>query len=75
MPHYFDTAHREEIDTRRQRLTARTEWPTWLLLIGLYGGWFSIVLASDRLGLWLSTVGSRHVVDAIRQFNSTLQLN
>ncbi|HCS42245.1 MAG TPA: fatty acid desaturase, partial [Pseudomonas sp.] len=35
MPHYFDNVHREEIDTLRQRLTVRTEWPTWLLLIGV----------------------------------------
>jgi hypothetical protein len=51
MPHYFDAAHREEIQILRQRLTARTEWPTWLLLIGVYVGWFGIVLGSARLGL------------------------
>ncbi|RON41150.1 fatty acid desaturase [Pseudomonas frederiksbergensis] len=56
MSHYFDAAHREEIETLRQRLTARTEWPTWLLLIGVYVGWFSIVLASERLGRGWSTV-------------------
>jgi len=56
MSHYFDAAHREEIETLRQRLTTRTEWPTWLLLIGVYAAWFSIVLASDRLGLWWSTL-------------------
>ncbi|MGE8148303.1 fatty acid desaturase [Pseudomonas frederiksbergensis] len=56
MSHYFDAAHREEIENLRQRLTARTEWPTWLLLIGVYVGWFSIVLASERLGLGWSTV-------------------
>ncbi|WP_448724991.1 fatty acid desaturase [Pseudomonas farris] len=56
MPHYFDAAHREEIETLRQRLTARTEWPTWLLLVGVYVGWFGIVLGSDRLGFWWSTL-------------------
>ncbi|KAA0995656.1 fatty acid desaturase [Pseudomonas sp. ANT_J12] len=56
MSHYFDAAHREEIETLRQRLTARTEWPTWLLLTGVYAGWFGLILASDRLGLWWSTV-------------------
>jgi fatty acid desaturase len=56
MPHYFDSAHREEIETLRQRLTARTEWPTWLLLIGVYAGWFSLMLGSARLGLWWSTL-------------------
>ncbi|POF39215.1 fatty acid desaturase [Pseudomonas laurylsulfativorans] len=56
MPHYFDSAHQEEIETLRRRFTARTEWPTWLLLIGVYGGWFGIVLYSHRLGLWGSTL-------------------
>ncbi len=46
MPHYFDAVHRQQIETLRQRFTARTEWPTWLLLIGVYGGWFAIVLKS-----------------------------
>ncbi|MFJ7796673.1 fatty acid desaturase [Pseudomonas sp. NPDC096950] len=56
MSHYFDAAHRAEIETLRQRLTARTEWPTWLLLIGVYVGWFSLILASGRLGIWWSTM-------------------
>ncbi|MBP4001109.1 fatty acid desaturase [Pseudomonas koreensis] len=56
MPHYFDDAHRLQIETLRQRFTARTEWPTWLLLIGVYGGWFAIVLGSEWLGLGWSTL-------------------
>lgn len=42
MPHYFDDAHRQQIETLRQRFTARTDWPTWLLLIGVYGSWFAV---------------------------------
>ncbi len=56
MPHYFDSAHRAEIETLCRHFTARTEWPTWLLLIGVYSGWFGIVLNSHRLGLWWSTL-------------------
>jgi len=56
MPHYFDAAHRQQIETLRQRFTARTEWPTWLLLIGVYGAWFAIVLNSHWLGRALSTL-------------------
>ncbi|MFJ2481884.1 fatty acid desaturase [Pseudomonas sp. NPDC087598] len=56
MSHYFDAAHRVQIETLRQRFTARTEWPTWLLLIGVYGGWFAIVLNSDWLGRGWSTL-------------------
>lgn len=56
MPHYFDAAHRQQIETLRQRFTGRTEWPTWLLLIGVYGGWFAVVLNSHWLGRAFSTL-------------------
>ncbi|WP_226499558.1 fatty acid desaturase [Pseudomonas sp. MWU16-30322] len=56
MPNYFDADHRQQIETLRQRFTARTEWPTWLLLIGVYGGWFTIILNSAWLGRGLSTL-------------------
>ncbi|WP_065259329.1 fatty acid desaturase [Pseudomonas bananamidigenes] len=56
MPHYFDDAHRQQIENLRQRFTARTDWPTWLLLIGVYGGWFALVAGSEWLGLWWSTL-------------------
>ena len=56
MPHYVDAAYRQQVETLRQRFTARTEWPTWLLLIGVYGGWFAIVLNSHWLGRALSTL-------------------
>ena len=56
MPNYLDIAQREEILQLHQTFTGRTEWPTWLLLIGVYLGWFAVVLASPRLGLWPSTV-------------------
>lgn len=56
MPNYFDADHRQQIETLRQRFTARTEWPTWLLLIGVYGGWFAIILNSAWLGRGLSSL-------------------
>lgn len=56
MLHYFDAAHRQHIETLRQRWTARTEWPTWLLLVGVYVGWFAIVLNSQWLGRGVSTL-------------------
>jgi hypothetical protein len=55
MSNYLNHAQREEIETLRSSLTGRTEWPTWLLLIGVYGAWFGVLLASPWLGLWLST--------------------
>lgn len=56
MPNYLDEAHRLEVETVAKSFTARTEWPTWLLLIFVYGGWLSVILYADQIGLWLSTV-------------------
>lgn len=55
MSNYLDETQRREIEALAQTFTARTEWPTWLLLIGVYAGWFAVILASHWLGLWLST--------------------
>ena len=56
MAHYLDPTHRQEIQALAQSFTAKTEWPTWLLLIGVYAGWFAVILGSHWLGLWLSTL-------------------
>lgn len=55
MPHYFDDAQREEIARLRVGFTGRTEWPTWLLLIGVYAAWPTLLLCSAQLGVWLTT--------------------
>jgi fatty acid desaturase len=55
MPNYLDDAQREDILSLRNGFTGRTEWPTWLLLIGVYGGWFALLLLSPRLGVWPTT--------------------
>ncbi|WP_273820306.1 fatty acid desaturase [Pseudomonas asplenii] len=55
MPNYLDPVHREEILSLSRSFTGRSEWPTWLLLALVYGGWFAVVLGSARLGLWPST--------------------
>ena len=56
MANYLDLTQRREIEALARSFTAVTEWPTWLLLIGVYTGWFAVILASHWLGLWLSTV-------------------
>ncbi|WP_166359038.1 fatty acid desaturase [Pseudomonas akapageensis] len=55
MAHYLDNAQRDEIERLQQTLTARSEWPTWLLLMVVYCGWFGVLLASPLLGVWPST--------------------
>ncbi|MGO4610772.1 hypothetical protein AB4142_31040, partial [Variovorax sp. 2RAF20] len=54
--YYLDQNLREEIETLRRTFAGRSEWPTWLLLIGVYAAWFGVLLASAWLGLWLSTL-------------------
>lgn len=44
MAEYFDEAHAREIASRGATFTARTEWPTWLLIVLIYGGWLAVVL-------------------------------
>ena len=54
MANYLDPTHRREIEALATTFVARTEWPTWLLLISVYAGWFAVILGSWWLGLWLS---------------------
>lgn len=56
MTNYLDLAQRQEIQALAGNFTAKTEWPTWLLLCGVYAGWFAVMLASHWLGVWLSTL-------------------
>ena len=56
MANYLDPTQRREIEALATTFVARTEWPTWLLLLGVYAGWFGVLLASHWLGLWCSTL-------------------
>ncbi|KVE38654.1 fatty acid desaturase [Burkholderia sp. TSV86] len=54
MAEYFDVDHAREIAALGDRLTARTEWPTWLLIVVVYGGWLSVLLSVRDAGLPLA---------------------
>ena len=56
MANYLDLTHCREIEALVRSFTAKAEWPTWLLLLGVYAGWFGVLLASHWLGLWCSTL-------------------
>jgi len=56
MPNYLDAAHQQRIRQLRSTWTARTDWPTWLLLIGTYAAWFSLIHFSALLGRCLTLV-------------------
>ncbi|WGS45064.1 fatty acid desaturase [Burkholderia sp. JSH-S8] len=44
MAEYFDVDHAHAIAALGARFTARTEWPTWLLIVAIYGGWLGVLL-------------------------------
>ncbi|WP_213881792.1 fatty acid desaturase [Pseudomonas sp. dw_358] len=50
MPNYLDAQHREQILHLQSSFTARTDWPTWLLLIGTVGAWFTLLQYTTSLG-------------------------
>jgi fatty acid desaturase len=44
MAEYFDVDHANAIRALSARFTARTQWPTWLLIVVIYGGWLGVLL-------------------------------
>ncbi|MFD2642115.1 fatty acid desaturase [Pseudomonas japonica] len=56
MSNYLDDAQRDDVLRLQASFLGRSEWPTWLLLIGVYGGWFALVLGSPLLGAWPTTL-------------------
>ncbi|WP_175835411.1 fatty acid desaturase [Burkholderia anthina] len=57
MAEYFDVDHARAIAALDARFTARTEWPTWLLVVAIYGGWLAVLLLvrTERLSLAAAT--------------------
>lgn len=43
MAEYFDEAHVREVASLNATFAARTEWPTWLLIVLVHGGWLVVV--------------------------------
>jgi fatty acid desaturase len=53
---YLDDTQRNALARLSTSLTWRTQWPTWLLIVVIYGGWFSVALHARTLGLPLAIV-------------------
>jgi fatty acid desaturase len=51
---YLDDAQRQEIQRMRASMRWRSEWPTWLLIASVYGGWFGVALNAQALGMPLA---------------------
>ncbi|MDR5802091.1 MULTISPECIES: fatty acid desaturase [unclassified Caballeronia] len=51
MPRYLDDAQREQLQEQRATWRWRSAWPTWLVIVAVYSGWFGVALHARTLGL------------------------
>jgi fatty acid desaturase len=51
---YLDDTQRKALARLSASWTWRTEWPTWLLIVTIYGGWFGVATHASSLGLPLT---------------------
>ncbi|MCC8400578.1 fatty acid desaturase [Paraburkholderia sp. MMS20-SJTN17] len=54
MATYLDDTQRKHIDRLAANWTWRTQWPTWVLTVAIYGGWFGVATHALLLGLPLT---------------------
>jgi fatty acid desaturase len=54
MSFYLDDAQRQQIQRMRLSWRWRSQWPTWLLIACVYGGWFAVALNARTLGMPLA---------------------
>jgi fatty acid desaturase len=52
---YLDDTQRKALARLGVSWTWRTEWPTWVLIATIYGGWFGVATHARSLGLPLTT--------------------
>ncbi|HZZ11265.1 MAG TPA: fatty acid desaturase [Paraburkholderia sp.] len=51
---YLDDTQKETLARRAASLSWRTQWPTWVLIVTIYGGWFGIATSARLLGMPLT---------------------
>lgn len=51
---YLDDSQRKMLADQATRLAWRTQWPTWALIVAIYGGWFGVATHARELGLPLT---------------------
>ncbi|WP_168790142.1 fatty acid desaturase [Paraburkholderia aromaticivorans] len=53
---YLDDTQRNTLARMATSWTWRTQWPTWALIITIYGGWFGVATHARELGLPFTTL-------------------
>jgi fatty acid desaturase len=56
MTEYLDAAQQAEIEAERRRPVWRGEWPTWLLIVVIHGGWLATLAHWRQLGGAVATL-------------------
>src|ERR1700761_8331116 len=51
---YLDDTQRNALARLATSWTWRTQWPTWALIVTIYGGWFGVATHARELGLPLT---------------------
>ncbi|MGI4815672.1 MAG: fatty acid desaturase [Janthinobacterium lividum] len=54
MANYLDKAQRRQLAAAQSSWLWRSDWPTWLLIVAVYGAWFGAATQARRLGLPLA---------------------
>lgn len=49
---YLDARHRRLVKMLSRTFAARSEWPTWALVFGVYGSWLMLLCGWQLLGYW-----------------------
>ncbi|MFM0055224.1 fatty acid desaturase [Paraburkholderia phytofirmans] len=53
---YLDDTQRNTLARMATSWTWRTQWPTWALIVTIYGGWFGVATHARELGLPFTTL-------------------
>ncbi|ACD20057.1 fatty acid desaturase [Paraburkholderia phytofirmans] len=53
---YLDDTQRNALARMATSWTWRTQWPTWVLIVTIYGGWFGVATHARVLGLPFTTL-------------------
>lgn len=56
MAQYLDETQRKAVARLRTTRTWRSEWPTWVIIVTIYSGWFGVATHARNLGLPIATL-------------------
>lgn len=64
MAEYFDPGHERTVAALQSSFAARSEWPTWLLIVVIYGAWFGTLTLLHLRIIGLGTAAAPLIIVA-----------